>query len=181
MKVIAMMGSPHEDGPSSTLVRRFLEGAKDAGHEIVAYECNKMDIKDCQGCGYCKNNAADCIVNDDLKPYWKELHECGALIVSSPNYCSSVTGGMITYMNRHYCLLDKDWKVRLHPGVKLVGVFAQGSPEMNETTQHSYKWFLADFQNRSMVLEAMLVHHRGMPLEIDSPLMVEAYNLGKNL
>lgn len=181
MKIVAMLGSPHENGPSSTLARRVIEGARAAGHEAVIYECNKMNIMDCQGCGYCKANAKDCILEDDLQPYWEDLHECDALIVSAPNYGSSIMGGMITYMNRHYCLLDKDWKVRIHPDIKLIGVFAQGSPAMNETTERNYNWFLADFENRDMKRVAMLVHHRGMPLDNDSPLMVEAYELGKNL
>ncbi len=56
MKVVAVLGSPHPDGPSSTLAREVLRGALDAGHEVVVYELNKMNFKGCQGCGYCKAN-----------------------------------------------------------------------------------------------------------------------------
>jgi hypothetical protein len=74
----------------------LLRGAKDAGHEVVVYELNELDVKGCQGCRYCKDNDADCILEDGLKPYWKDLHECGALIVSAPNYCSQVCGPSAT-------------------------------------------------------------------------------------
>jgi multimeric flavodoxin WrbA len=180
MKVVAVLGSPHEDGFSSTLAREVLRGAADVGHHVVIYEVNKMNVKGCQGCRYCKENNADCIVQDDLKPYWKDLHECGALLVSSPNYASQVCGPMITFMNRHYCLLDRDWKVRVHAGIKLIGVFSQGNGNP-EAYKAQYNWYLGDFQNRDMALVDTLVHAGNQPLTPDCELMRRAYSIGKNL
>ena len=54
MKVLAVIGSPHKNGPSSTITNEILNGAKAAGHEIKVYNINEMDIKGCQACGYCK-------------------------------------------------------------------------------------------------------------------------------
>ncbi|MBN1582431.1 MAG: flavodoxin family protein [Anaerolineae bacterium] len=180
MQVVAVLASPREDGFSSTLAREVLRGAVDAGHQVVIYKLNEMNVKGCQGCRRCKDNNADCFVQDDLAPYWKELHESGALVVSSPNYASQVCGPMITYMNRHYCLLDKDWKVRIHPGIKLVGVFAQGNGDP-EAYAAQYNWYLGDFQNRDMVLVDTLIHTGRQPLTLDGELMRRAYNTGKNL
>ena len=56
MKVVAVLGSPRENGFSSTLAQRVLRGAADAGHEVVPYELNKMNVKGCQGCRTCKEN-----------------------------------------------------------------------------------------------------------------------------
>ena len=180
MKVLAVLGSPHKNGPSSTLVREVLRGAADAGHEVKVYEINDMNVRGCQGCSYCKDHGVDCIVDDDLRPYWQELHGCGALVVSSPNYASQVNGPMITYMNRHYCLLDRDWKVRIHPGIKLVGVFSQGNGDP-ATYRAQYGWFLADFENRDMELVDTIIHTRGQSVTPDSELMRRAYETGRNL
>ena len=180
MKVIAMLGSPHQEGPSSTLAREVLRGAQDAGHEVVVYQVNEMNVRGCQGCRYCKDNDADCIVEDDLLPYWEQLHQAGALVVSAPNYASQVCGPMITYMNRHYCLLDADWNVRVHPGIKLVGVFSQGRPDA-EAYLSQYNWFLGDFQNRDMVLVDTIVHTRELSYAPGSPLMERAYQVGRSL
>lgn len=180
MKVIAVYGSPHENGASALLTREVLRGAKDAGHEVVEFYINKMNVQGCQGCGTCKREKIDCILQDDLQPYWRELHECGALIVSAPNYCSQVCGPMITYMNRHYCLITADG-VRVHPGIKLVGIFAQGAQQRYEIAENAYDWFLNDFQNRDMVLHAKLVHTGGEPLEKDSVIMQQAYQAGASL
>ena len=180
MKVVAIYGSPHEDGPSSVLTREVVRGAKDAGHEVVEYFINKMNLQGCQACGTCKKDKVDCILQDDLQPYWKELHECGALIVSAPNYCSQVCGPMITYMNRHYCLITADG-VRVHPGIKLIGVFSQGAGERYDAAEAAYDWFLGDFQNRDMVLHAKIVHTGNMTLESGAGTMKQAYEAGKSL
>jgi len=180
MKVIGVLGSPHKEGPSSTLAREVLRGARDAGHDVLVYEINDMQVRGCQGCRYCKDHNADCIVADDLQPYWAELHSAGALVVSAPNYASQVCGPMITYMNRHYCLLDRDWRVRLHPGVKLVGVFSQGNADA-EAYAAPYRWYLGDFQNRAMQLVDTIVHTRALSTEPGSPLMQRAYEAGRGI
>ncbi|MBQ5960320.1 MAG: flavodoxin family protein [Firmicutes bacterium] len=183
MKVVAVLGSPHADGPSSTIAKEVLRGAREAGHEVVVYNISEMNVKGCMACGYCKKNYCDCIQNDDLKPYWKDLHEAGALIVAAPNYCSQICGPMITYMNRHYCLvsgLPGKPPVRVHPGIKLIGVFSQGYDKADAYLD-TYKWYLGDFENRDMVLQDILIHAGNAPYDAGSEIMQRAYTLGKNL
>ena len=74
MKVLAVIGSPHFDGPGARLTMQAVRGAKDAGHEVTVYRVNEMDIRGCQGCNACKNASIDCVLKDDLAPYWKALH-----------------------------------------------------------------------------------------------------------
>ena len=180
MKVVAVFGSPHENSASARIARKVLEGAKAAGHEIVEYHLNVMNLRGCQACGVCKREKVDCIQPDDLKPYWQDLHECGALVLAAPNYCSQVCGPMITYMNRHYCLITAEG-VRVHPGIKLVGVFSQGAKERYESAEKAYDWFLHDFQNRDMVLHAKIVHTGADPLDADSHILRQAYEAGNTL
>lgn len=180
MKVIAVIGSPHAQGPSATLTRAFLRGAEDAGHETVVYSVNDMTFQGCQGCRVCKEQGCDCILADDLQPYWKDLHEAGALVVSAPNYAGQICGPMITFMNRHYCLLDKDWQCRLQPGVKVLGIFSQGNGDPTAYLPQ-YQWFMHDFQNRDMTLLDILVHTGADSAAPGSPLAEHAYRLGREL
>ena len=180
MKVVAVLGSPHEHGPSSTLAKEILRGAADAGHDTVVYNINDMNIKGCQACGYCKDNGADCIIEDDLKPYWKDLHECGALILASPNYCGNVTGPMITFMNRHYCIMMRDGTVTVDPGIKLVGVFSQGNGN-KEAYISRYKEYLHDFEARKMELVDIIVHTKREDYTQGSDLCKKAYSIGNAL
>jgi multimeric flavodoxin WrbA len=181
MKVIAVMGSPREEGRSNAVIREFIRGAKDAGHEVLEYNVNKMNIVGCQACGTCKKGkGCDCIQQDDLRDYWKELHGAGALIVGAPNYAGNVCGQMITYMNRHYCLLDKDWKPTIRPGIKVFGVFSQGNSD-KKTYKKQYKHFMADFENRKMKLKDLIVCAGGDGKTPDKETMERAYEDGRKL
>ena len=59
MKVLGILGSPHADGPSSSLAREVLRGAEEAGHEVKIYSLKDMNIRGCQACGYCKAHWCD--------------------------------------------------------------------------------------------------------------------------
>ncbi len=177
MKIVCVLGSPRAESLSTTIAQSFIKGAKESGHEVVIYDVNKLNVRGCQGCGYCKANEVDCILEDDLKPYWKDLHECGALVVTAPNYCSQICGPMITYMNRHYCLITKNG-VRVHPGIKLYGIFSQGYDNLTAYDK-AYDWFLGDFQNRDMVLTEKFVASPRMPSDDLAALIKRAYEAGK--
>ena len=71
--------------------------------------------------------------------------------------------------------------VRVHPGIKLVGVFSQGAKERYESAEKAYDWFLHDFQNRDMILHAKIVHTGADPLDADSPILQQAYEAGLTL
>jgi len=179
MKLVAVISSPHKDGVSTQLVHEVVRGAKEKGYEVVEYRLNDIDLRPCQACGYCKKNGVDCVQNDGLKNYWKDLHEADALIVSSPVYCGLLNGPFISYMDRHYCLL---WEkgCRLHPGVKLVGCFTQGRDKLDYYMPH-FKHILADFENRDMVTQGILVQSTRMSEEARLGLYKKAYELGKSL
>lgn len=181
MKVVAVIGSPRANSSSAKVVNQVLDGARAAGHEVVVYDINKMNINGCMACGYCRANNADCIQNDDMKKYFEDLHSCGALIVSSPNYYSQIAGPMITFMNRHECIAKAGRKTRLTPGIKLIGVFAQGAPESYGKYADNYKWYMATFLAKEMKSEGMIVVGGDSDLSPEGKIMTEAYDMGKNL
>jgi multimeric flavodoxin WrbA len=180
MNVVAVMGSPLKDGNVAKLTREVIRGAQDAGHQVKQYSIYDMHVSGCRGCRICKENGIDCILDDDLKPYWTDLHNAGALIVGAPNYCSTVCGPMITFMNRHYCILDLKSKSRLRPGIKLIGVFSQGNPE-KDAYYSAYDWYLKDFENRDMVRHGMIVNTGKVPVDEKIESMTKAYKLGNSL
>ena len=180
MNVVAVMGSPFKDGNVAKLTREAVRGAVDAGHHVKQYNINDMHVMGCQGCRACKDGGTDCVLNDDLRPYWGDLHAAGALIVSAPNYCSTVCGPMITFMNRHSCILDAHFKSRLRPGVKLIGLFSQSRSEP-DAYYSAYDWYLGDFQNRDMVRHGLIINTGMVPVDQKPELLREAYELGRSL
>ena len=181
MKITAVLGSPRANSVSSAIARRLLQGAEEAGHEVTVYEIRKMNVKGCQGCGYCKNHNSDCCIADDLKGYWKDLHESEVLVIAAPNYFSQVCGPMITFMNRHYCLTGKDRTARLEPGKKLIGILSEGMPTPYEAAEKNFRWFLECLSARSMTVQEPLFASAGMKPEEWEALMEKAYQMGKSL
>jgi multimeric flavodoxin WrbA len=182
MKIIAVKGSPRPNGETNKLIGEFLRGAKAAGHETVTYFIQDMNLHGCESCYTCKQEGpgSDCVMKDDLKPYWPKIHETDALVLGAPIYAGNICGPMITYMNRHYCLLDKGWNVRVKPGIQVYGVFAQGRPE-KDLYMPQIRWFLKDFENRKMIVKDIMVKAGTTPLPKEDPMLMHAYELGYNL
>lgn len=181
MKITVVLGSPRKDSISTKIAMDVIKGAKESGHEIVTYKIEDMDMLGCQACGCCRKYDSDCVIEDDLQGYFKDLRESGALIVASPNYYSQVIGPMITFMNRHYCLLDKEKKSRIQPGIKLIGIFAQGAPAGYEKYQTNYDWYLGTFLGKDMELAGKIIAGGDSDTSEGGKIRQDAYVLGKGL
>lgn len=137
--------------------------------EFRRYACKQPGTSGC-----------DCVIRDDLKPYWAQLHEADALVLGAPIYAGSICGPMISYMNRHYCLLDKAWTVRVKPGIRVIGVFTQGQSDPNAYLDR-IDWFLSDFERRNMIVRDKIVKTGREPVKNDTALMRRAYEDGLHL
>ena len=182
MKIIAVKGSPRKNGDTNTVIDALLTGAKEAGHEVKEYFLQDMNLKGCAACYACKQPGPgrNCVLKDDLQPYWNDLMEADALVLGAPIYAGSICGPMISYMNRHYCLLDKDWNVRVKPGIKVVGVFGQGVADPEEYRDR-IDWFLSDFERRNMVVVDRIIKTGRTPAKEDEKLLAYAKELGLHL
>lgn len=182
MNIIAVKGSPRRKGDSNKLIDEVLRGARDAGHTVTEYFVQDMNLKGCQACYACKNpdRAGKCALRDDLQPYWEQLAQADALVLGAPIYAGSICGPMISYMNRHYCLLDKDWNVHLKPGIKVIGVFTQGAGD-EKLYEDRIDWFLSDFERRNMVVVDKMIRTGAMSAEENDAMLRRAYEDGLHL
>ncbi len=181
MKVLVMLGSSRENSVSYKAAMKLIEGARESGHEVVVHNVQNMNIHGCMGCGSCRQNGTDCVIQDDMGKYYDEIRECDALVVTSPNYYSQISGPMITFMNRNYCLTDKNRQPRIPEGIKLFGIFAQGAPEKYEKYTETYDWYLSTFLSRKMVLSGKLVIGGDSDLSENGDIMKTAYEMGRML
>ena len=63
-------------------------------------------------------------------------------MLSAPNYMGQVSGNMVAFMNRHYCIGGGPAKAsRLAPHTKLISVYAQGAPVELPDSEANYRWF----------------------------------------
>lgn len=113
MKVVAFFGSPRIEGNTDILLREALKAAQQAGHEIVEFKLNLMNIKPCQDCGGCTKTGV-CIINDGMKDIYDAIRSADRFIVASPIFfytVSAQTKAMIDRCQAFWCekyLLKKD-------------------------------------------------------------------------
>lgn len=179
MKVIAVYGSIRENSSSKAVLDEMIRGAEAAGSEVVSLRIPAMRVGGCLACGQCQKNACDCVLSDDLADYWKELHDCGALLLAAPNHMGQVSGPMITFMNRHYCMSCRR-KSRLLNPVKLAGVFSQGAPAAG-IYDSAYDWYLSVFTGLGMEPAGKIVVGGGSSLDAESDIMRQAWEIGNRL
>ena len=113
MKVAAFFGSPRIGGNTDILLQEALKPVKAAGHEVVQYTLNVMNIKPCQDCGGCTKTGV-CVVNDAMKEVYETIRTFDRFIIASPIFFYSVsaqTKAMIDRCQSFWCekyLLKKD-------------------------------------------------------------------------
>lgn len=129
MKAIGIVGSPRKNGNVDTLVKTVLDGAKDAGYQIVKYNLNEMSYSGCQGCGYCKSHD-HCRLNDDVSKLLKDMAEADAVVFGSPIYFYQFSGQFRLMEDRMYSLIDAGFNSRLTPGKKAIIITSQGNPDL---------------------------------------------------
>lgn len=178
MKITMVLGSPRAESISTKMAMAFAEGVQENGHEVIIYNINEMEVMGCQGCGLCRKYEKDCVIEDDLSDYFNDLWESDVLVITSPNYYAHPAGPMITFMNRHYCLFDKEKHPRFQETKKLYAFFAQGAPEGYEKYMPNYEWYISKFTQNNMDLEKMLICGGNSDA---SAFMEEAYQAGKSL
>lgn len=72
-KLVVVLGSARRDSVSEKAAMEFIKGAEEAGYKSVIFRANDMNIKGCTGCGSCRRNGTDCVIQDDMQKYYGEL------------------------------------------------------------------------------------------------------------
>ncbi len=83
MKIAAFLGSPRVEGNSDILLREALKAVEGAGHNVLIFRLNSMDIKPCQNCCGCDETGI-CVINDDMQEISRAIREADRVILSSP-------------------------------------------------------------------------------------------------
>lgn len=113
MKVAAFFGSPRPDGNTDILLQEALTPIRAAGHEIVLFKLNYLNIKPCQDCGGCTKTGA-CVIQDGMAEIYEAIRTADRFIVASPIFffsLSAQTKAMIDRCQAFWCekyLLRKD-------------------------------------------------------------------------
>lgn len=99
MRIIAFQGSPRIEGNTDILLKEMLEPIREAGHGIILFKLNFMNIKPCQDCGGC-DKTGQCIINDDMAGIYSAIREADRIILASPIFFFGLSAQAKTMLDR---------------------------------------------------------------------------------
>lgn len=105
MKITVLNGSPRKQN-TTAMVEAFVEGAKEAGHDVEVVQVGTMNIAGCKGCGYCHaKGEGKCIQKDDMDKVIPAYLDCEVIVFASPIYYFSMTSQIEAAIHRMYCIM----------------------------------------------------------------------------
>jgi Multimeric flavodoxin WrbA len=106
-----------------------------------------MDIRPCQGCGYCRRNPdKGCILKDDMRLIYGELEAADALVIATPIYMFSVAAQLKIFMDRCYAAPEslKGKRVGIFITYGEADEFASGAVNAIAAFQDEYRYKRAE-------------------------------------
>ncbi len=105
MNVCVFNGSPRKGGNTELLLAEAEKAVKAAGHDLVRFDLNRMDIKPCQDCGGCEKTG-ECVIKDDMVQIYQAIRQADRIILASPVFffaLSAQTKAMIDRCQAFWC------------------------------------------------------------------------------
>ena len=139
MKIIAINGSPRDNGNTFCALTEVGKAitAEDIDFEII--QIGGKDIKGCIGCGQCfKNKNGKCAIDTDiLNELLPKIKEADGLVLGSPVYYSGIAGTMKCFLDRIFYVSDSNGNWFRHKvGASVVAVRRSGGTMAFNSLNH---------------------------------------------
>ncbi|MBR0261584.1 MAG: flavodoxin family protein [Selenomonadaceae bacterium] len=104
MKIVVINSSPHSEEQSTSryLAKKFVDGAKTAGHEIFIFDAANEKTNPCRGCDQCGMDGA-CIFDDAIETkLMPQMLKADLLVLVTPLYYFGMSAQLKTVVDRFY-------------------------------------------------------------------------------
>lgn len=109
--VLVVSTSLRKNGNSEKLADAFVNGAKDAGHNVEKVDLIGREIKFCIGCLTC-HKTQRCVFQDDSVEIVDMMEKADVIVFSTPIYYYEMAGQMKTLLDRSNRLYTADYNFR---------------------------------------------------------------------
>ena len=99
IEIAAVYGSPRRQGNTSTLLRRAVSGARDAGARVTEIVLRDLKMSPCLEIYGCKD-AGRCVINDDFGKVETLLQRIDGMMLASPIFFYTVSAHTKILMDR---------------------------------------------------------------------------------
>lgn len=104
MKVIAINGSPKNNGNTAYGISVAAKELTDAGIEVEILNIGTDPVRGCIACGKCyKNKNKQCVFDDDItNGFIAKMAEADGIILGAPTYFAGLSGSMKCFLDRAF-------------------------------------------------------------------------------
>lgn len=103
MKVVAINGSPNEQGNTYHALKLVTEELERNGISTEIIHVGNKVIRGCLACGGCaKNKNEKCIINDEVNDIIQKMKSADGIVIGSPVYYASIAGTMKSFLDRAF-------------------------------------------------------------------------------
>ncbi len=177
MKIIILQGSPNIKGSTNILVEEFSKGAEGAGHSVIRFDIDKMNIHPCTGCVAC-GYEGPCVQKDENQKIREAILSADMIVFATPLYYYGMSAQLKTVIDR-FCAYNSSI-TRKHMKSALLTVAWNSDNWTFDALESHYKTLVRylDLEDLGMVLgigcgSPSMTKHTEYPKQ--------AYELGRNL
>ena len=107
-KILAVYGSPRRKGNTALLLKKAVEGARDAGAEVDEVVLRDLKISPCLEIYGCKKTGL-CVIKDDFQRVRDQLLSSHGIMLASPIFFYTVSAHTKIFMDRFQSLWVKKY------------------------------------------------------------------------
>ena len=175
--VLILSGSPRKGGNSDLLCDEFMRGAEESGNKAEKIFIRDKKIGYCIACDYCKKSNGICSLKDDMSEVLEKIHKADVIVMASPVYFYSIDAQMKALIDR--CVAQ--WTKIKNKEFYYIMTAAENSDTVMDCTLECFRGFAGCLEGS---VEKGVIYGKGFynAGEVkNSPVMLEAYNMGKNI
>lgn len=107
MKVTVITGSHHKNGTSALLADKFIEGAREAGNEVLRFDAAFENVKPCMACEYCTSHEGVCVHKDSMNVLSNDLIDTELMVFVTPLYYYGMSAQIKAVIDRFHAINAK--------------------------------------------------------------------------
>lgn len=127
MKVLLVNGSNRKNGCTFTALNEVAKVLNTEGVETEIIQLGNNPIRDCIGCGWCKNNGGGkCVFNDDIvNEIIEKAKQSDGFVFGSPVYYAHPSGRLLSFLDRLFYAGNSAFTYK--PGAAVVSARRSGT------------------------------------------------------
>jgi multimeric flavodoxin WrbA len=147
-KILVIVGSYRLNGNTDSLADSFIEGAREAGHNVTKFSLARNRVNGCLGCDLCFSKDRPCIQSDGMDEIYDVFEQCDTIVLATPLYFHTISSGIKAVIERLYAIGSQNaWEYPKKDCVLLVTAADEDDETFNQIVSyyqfnmiHYMKW-----------------------------------------